>query len=88
MAQQSSSSTVPNLIVQVKITIAPSDVAEFSKQVAILYPQLEAEPEFNFIEMLQKADEPGVFCFIESWSGTLEWFHEVCVPCLFFTISP
>jgi len=77
MAEPVASFPVPNYIIHVTIIIAPSDVPEFLKAVEILFLQVTAEPECTFVQILQKPEQPGVFRFVEAWSATREWLHEV-----------
>ncbi len=55
---------------QVTVYIAPENVDKFFEYFKPVYDRVIAEPECQFFEVYQSAEDPGAISFVEDWYGT------------------
>jgi hypothetical protein len=63
--------------IHVSITVAPENVEKFLDALKPVYDAVVAEPNCTLFQVFHKAEEPGVFRFVENWNATVDWLVNV-----------
>jgi hypothetical protein len=67
-------------MIHVTIHVAPENVPVVLEACRVLFKQIWKEPQHDFCQIVQSADEPGVVVIQEAWNATRQYLDEVGLP--------